>query len=106
MPAVFGLGNPGTKYRGTRHNVGFEVMDRLAEQLGVRVARRRFRARIGEARTDAGRLLLVKPQTFMNDSGLAVRAVAAWHHLEPDELLVVCDDLDLEPGTQRVGGKW
>ncbi|MFW6159402.1 MAG: aminoacyl-tRNA hydrolase [Planctomycetota bacterium] len=102
MLAVFGLGNPGRRYRGTRHNVGFEVIDRLAERCGASVSRRRYQARVGEADTQAGRLLLVKPQTFMNDSGRAVAAAAGWHRLEPDELLVVCDDLDIEPGRIRV----
>ncbi len=106
MLAVFGLGNPGTKYRGTRHNVGFEVIDKLAKQADVPVSRRRFRARIGEmqvpSRTGVETVLLVKPQTFMNDSGLCVQAVAAWHRLDAGDLLVVCDDLDLAPGAIRV----
>lgn len=109
MLAVFGLGNPGTKYRGTRHNVGFEVIDKLAEQAGVRVSRRRFRARIGEMQMDSPTgtetLLLVKPQTFMNDSGSSVQAVATWHRLDTGSLLVVCDDLDLALGTIRVRRK-
>lgn len=109
MLAVFGLGNPGTEYRGTRHNVGFEVIDKLAEQAGVRVSRRRFHARMGEmqvhSRTGVETVLLVKPQTFMNDSGLCVQAVAAWHRLDAGSLLVVCDDLDLTLGAVRVRRK-
>lgn len=105
MLAVFGLGNPGKRYLGTRHNVGFEVIDILAERLGASVSRRRFKARLGEAQAGSNRLLLVKPQTFMNDSGRSVQAACAWHGLEPDHLLVVCDDLDLEPGQIRARRK-
>ena len=100
--AVFGLGNPGKKHQGTRHNVGFEVIDRLAQEYGVTVSRRRFSALIGEAQSEAGKLLLVKPQTYMNDSGLAVQAVVAWHELAVEQTLVVCDDLDLELGSIRI----
>ena len=105
MRAVFGLGNPGKRYHGTRHNVGFEVVDRLAAGADARVTRRRFAARVGEADTRAGRLLLVKPQTFMNDSGLAVQAAVAWYKLDPADILVVCDDLDLELGKIRIRRK-
>lgn len=105
MLAVFGLGNPGRKYEGTRHNVGFEVIDLLAEELNTKVSHRRFRALVGDARTEAGTLLLAKPQTYMNDSGLSVAAAAAWNKLGPDQILVVCDDLDLEPGTLRIRRK-
>jgi len=103
--AVFGLGNPGRKYKGTRHNVGFEVIDLLAEKLNTKVSHRRFRALVGDAKTEAGTLLLVKPQTYMNESGLSVSAAAAWNKLGPEQILVVCDDLDLEPGTLRIRRK-
>lgn len=105
MLAVFGLGNPGREYKGTRHNVGFEVVDRLAEELGVKVSRRRFKARIGEGQTDAGRLLLVKPRTYMNDSGRSVQAAVAWNKLALDQILIVCDDLDLEFAKVRARRK-
>lgn len=105
MLAVFGLGNPGRKYKGTRHNVGFEVIDLLAEELNTKVSHRRFRALVGDAKTEAGTLLLVKPQTYMNESGLSVSAAAAWNKLGPEQILVVCDDLDLEPGTLRIRRK-
>lgn len=105
MLVVVGLGNPGKEYKGSRHNVGFEVVDRVAREYGAEVTRRRFRSRIGEAATEAGPVLLVKPQTYMNDSGRAVQAVVAWNRLELDNLLVVCDDLDLKPGRVRVRRK-
>ncbi len=102
LSAVFGLGNPGEEYDATRHNVGFEVVGRLAEGYGVRVLRRRFQALVAEAETEAGRLFLVKPQTYVNQSGASVKAIVAWYELSPEEILVVCDDLDLEFGTIRV----
>jgi peptidyl-tRNA hydrolase, PTH1 family len=111
--AVFGLGNPGRRYESTRHNAGFDVVDKLADGLGETFSRRmRFRAATAECRaaTAEGRvgddkLLLVKPLTFMNDSGYTVQAVGAWHDLEPDQILVVCDDLDLELARIRVRRK-
>ena len=103
--AVFGLGNPGRSYKGTRHNVGFEVVDKLAEDAGVGVGRRRFEALIGEMMMGAEKLLLAKPQTFMNESGRSVQAVAAWNDLGIENIFVVCDDLDLEPGRLRIRRK-
>ena len=105
MLAVFGLGNPGRKYVGTRHNVGFEVVDRLAEELGVSVWRRRFRARVSEARIGSEKLLLVKPQTYMNESGRSVQAAVAWNRLGLEDIFVVCDHLDLECGKFRIRRK-
>jgi len=103
--AVFGLGNPGRRYRGTRHNVGFEVVDKLAEDAGVGVGRRRFEALIGEMLIGAEKLLLAKPQTFMNESGRSVQAAAAWNDLGIENIFVVCDDLELEPGRLRIRRK-
>jgi PTH1 family peptidyl-tRNA hydrolase len=99
--AVFGLGNPGKRYQGTRHNIGFSVVDRLAEGLSVDVSGRRFQALTGEARCGAGKVLLVKPQTYMNESGRSVQAVTAWHDIAIENILVICDDLDLELGRIR-----
>ena len=101
MLAVFGLGNPGKRYLGTRHNVGFSVVDRLAEGLGVGAFGRRFQALTGDARGEAGKVLLVKPQTYMNESGRSVRAVTGWYDIAIDNILVICDDLDLERGRIR-----
>lgn len=105
MLAVFGLGNPGRSYKGTRHNVGFEVVDKLAEDAGVSVGRRRFEALIGEMMIGAEKLLLAKPQTFMNESGRSVQAAAAWSGFGIENIFVVCDDLDLEPGRLRIRRK-
>lgn len=105
MLAVFGLGNPGRRYAGTRHNVGFDVVDKLAEDAGISITRLRFEALVGEMRIGDGKLLLAKPQTFMNESGRTVRAAAAWNDLSIDNILVVCDDLDLDVGVIRVRRK-
>lgn len=105
MLAVFGLGNPGRRYVGTRHNVGFDVADRLAEEAGVGIARLRFEALTGEMTIGSEKVLVVKPQTFMNESGRTVRAAMAWNDLSVDSILVVCDDLDLDVGTLRVRRK-
>ena len=107
MFAVVGLGNPGARYRATRHNVGFRVVDRLAERWGVRVSREAHRALLGDARLDGERVLLVKPQTYMNDSGEAVASVVRFYRLDPAAIVVVHDDLDLDVGSVRIrtGGR-
>lgn len=100
---VVGLGNPGPGYESTRHNVGFWCVDRLAERLGAGfrpVAR--FPLDACEGVTPAGRVRLVKPTTFMNRSGQAVGAIAAYFRIDPTAILVVHDDLDLPAGTVRV----
>lgn len=102
MLAIFGLGNPGSRYEGTRHNVGFEVVDKLAQMHGDEIKRRKFNALVGELKIADERSLIVKPQTFMNESGRSVAAAALWHDLEPHQILVICDDLDLESGVVRV----
>ena len=103
VPELFvGLGNPGPKYESTRHNAGFWLADRLADRLGA-VFRPvgRFSLDACEASTPAGRVRLVKPTTFMNRSGQAVRAIADYYRIEPAAILVVHDELDLPPGTVR-----
>ena len=100
---VVGLGNPGSKYEGTRHNAGFWFADRLAERLGA-VFRpvRRFSLDACETGTAAGRVRLVKPTTYMNRSGQAVGGIAEYFRIAPAAILVVHDDLDLPPGTVRL----
>jgi PTH1 family peptidyl-tRNA hydrolase len=102
LKLVVGLGNPGTKYQGTRHNVGFEVIDRLA-QGGARPAfSRKFDGLIAEAEIDFRRVLLLKPETFMNLSGRPAAQALRFYKLEPADLLVVCDDLSLPLGKLRL----
>ena len=100
---VVGLGNPGPKYEGTRHNAGFWFADRLARRLGVDFRPvRRFALDACETGTEAGRVRLVKPTTYMNRSGQAVGAIAEYFRIAPAAILVVHDDLDLPPGTVRL----
>ena len=100
---VVGLGNPGAEYTFTRHNTGFLALDFLAEKLGVRVDRAKFRALVGEAVIAGKRVLLVKPQTYMNLSGESVREAAAFYHIPPENVIVISDDINLDVGRIRVG---
>jgi PTH1 family peptidyl-tRNA hydrolase len=99
---VVGLGNPGRRYQATRHNAGFRVVDRLAVRWDTTVSREAHRALLGEARRAGERVLLVKPQTYMNESGAAVASVQRFYRLEPAHLLVVHDDVDLDVGRVRI----
>lgn len=102
---IVGLGNPGKKYEMTRHNAGFLTLDYLAEQYGARVDRAKFHALCGEATVGKHRVLLMKPQTMMNASGLAVQEAAAFYKLSPDHILVISDDIAQQPGSMRVRRK-
>jgi len=106
---VVGLGNPGPEYVGTRHNVGFRVIDSLASALKIDVSRKKFGARFGIGQMQAGsdeKLILLKPQQFINRSGQVVATAAGFYRLGVDQLLVVTDDMALEPGgiTVRARG--
>jgi peptidyl-tRNA hydrolase, PTH1 family len=105
MKLVVGLGNPGPKYVGTRHNIGFVVLDYLAAAPGVGRWRSRFEAQVADTVERAEPLLLMKPETFMNLSGRAVRAAMDFYKLMPAELLVVCDDIALPLGKLRARAK-
>ncbi|MGH7173597.1 MAG: aminoacyl-tRNA hydrolase [Gemmataceae bacterium] len=105
MKVVVGLGNPGKRYDGTRHNVGFAVIDSLAESPRAGRFQSRFQAQVCELIEDAGKILLVKPETFMNLSGRCVREVLDFYQLPLTELLVVCDDINLPLGKLRVRAK-
>lgn len=102
---IVGLGNPGAEYRGTRHNVGFAVIDLLAEQHRIRIARGRQRALIGTGSLDGHAVALVKPTTYMNLSGQAVAPLMKQFGLKPSRVLVVADDLDLPTGKLRLREK-
>jgi PTH1 family peptidyl-tRNA hydrolase len=99
---VAGLGNPGPEYEGTRHNVGFEVVDRLARQDGVSVSRHECRALTGRARIGGEAVVLAKPMTYMNASGEAISGLLKKLGLDPSDLLVVSDEIDLPLGTLRL----
>jgi PTH1 family peptidyl-tRNA hydrolase len=99
---IIGLGNPGLEYRKTRHNLGFWVVDLLAERWATALSRKAFSSLIGEAWWRGEKVLLLKPQTYMNRSGDAVVQVREYYHLELSDLVVVHDDLDLPPGQLRI----
>ncbi len=99
---IVGLGNPGKQYAATRHNVGFLALDRLAEQLSVRPNRAKFRGAGCPAVYNGQKLYLLKPETMMNLSGLAVRQAAQFYKLPPERVLVIFDDISLEPGRLRI----
>ncbi|MFN3629048.1 MAG: aminoacyl-tRNA hydrolase, partial [Casimicrobiaceae bacterium] len=100
---VVGLGNPGPEYERTRHNAGFWWVEDLADALGAHFGvEKRFQAEVASARTGQGEIKLVKPLTFMNLSGQAVGALARFYGIEPAEILVAHDELDLTPGEVRL----
>ncbi|HEV8062334.1 MAG TPA: aminoacyl-tRNA hydrolase [Gemmataceae bacterium] len=102
MKIVVGLGNPGNKYAGTRHNVGFVVVDTLAKGPGASRFQGRFQSQIAEVIEGSEKLLLLKPDTFMNLSGQAVRSAVDFYQTPLTDLLVVCDDFNLPLGKLRV----
>jgi PTH1 family peptidyl-tRNA hydrolase len=99
---IAGLGNPGRKYSQNRHNAGFHCLDRLAEAYGLHFDTERDKSVLALGRAAGRRIMLAKPQTFMNDSGLAVGALARFYKVAPADVLVVYDDLDLPQGTLRL----
>lgn len=100
---VVGLGNPGSKYEGTRHNIGFEAVDRLAASGSGSSFSRKFEGLLAEVEIDFRRVLLLKPETFMNLSGRSVRQVIQFYKLNPEtDLFVICDDLNLPLGKLRI----
>ncbi|OWK40765.1 aminoacyl-tRNA hydrolase [Fimbriiglobus ruber] len=105
MKVIVGLGNPGPKYAGTRHNVGFDVVDYLAAAPGCGPFRAKFQAQIAELKEGNEQVLLVKPETFMNLSGRAVRQVVDFYKLATADLLVISDDFNLPLGKLRVRSK-
>lgn len=102
---IVGLGNPGDKYKLTRHNAGFMVVDHLAEVYHATLNRARFHALCAEATIGSHRVLLLKPQTMMNASGLAVQEAAAFYEIDPSHILVISDDIAQDVGKMRVRRK-
>lgn len=101
---IVGLGNPGTKYDQTRHNVGFMMVDRLAKSWSISVSEnRKFQGQFGEGRgTHGDKIRLLKPLTYMNLSGQSIRAVTDWYKIPPESVLVIYDDMDLPLGKMRM----
>ena len=102
MYVIAGLGNPGKKYENTRHNMGFITIDQLAEKHNIKVDKLKFKALVGEGRIAGQKVMLVKPQTYMNLSGESIREVMNFYKLEPENLIVIYDDIDIEAGTLRI----
>lgn len=102
MKIIVGLGNPGSKYEGTRHNIGFEAVDRLARFMGIAVRQRRAYSLVGAGRIASKEAILAKPQTYMNNSGRAARSLLSHYHEEPSQLIVIHDDMDLDCGRLRI----
>lgn len=99
---LIGLGNPGTQYIGTRHNAGFDVVDLFCEKHSVSLTKNKFKALYGDGNVAGKRVLVMKPQTFMNLSGEAVSALVNFYKIPLDNILVVSDDISLAPGKMRI----
>ena len=102
MRVIVGLGNPGTEYQRTRHNVGFHVVDRLADRWAIRLSRRSFLSLVGDGVWRGEKVLLVQPQTYMNRSGEAAIRIRDFYHLSLSDFVIVHDDLDLPAGRVRI----
>ena len=105
MKLIVGLGNPGPEYAKTKHNVGFLLADALAEKLNASSWREKCNTLVAEAYLGAEKVLIAKPQTYMNNSGEAVGPLANWYKLDPEELIVLHDDMDIPVGTIRIRKK-
>lgn len=105
MYIIVGLGNPGKKYEHTRHNAGFDALDILAEEYGIKIDKIKHKALIGEGRIGSEKVVLVKPQTYMNLSGESVQSVFQFYKVDMDHLIVVYDDIDLDIGKLRIRKK-
>ena len=105
MKMIVGLGNPGNEYAGTRHNVGWMLVDALAEHLGINEWRSREKGMVAEGRIGSEKILLVKPLTYMNNSGECVGPLMRWYKLEPEDIMVAHDDMDIPLGTIRIRKK-
>lgn len=105
MKLIVGLGNPGAEYAHTRHNMGFDVIDELASRWGISLWKEAMKAQVASCVRDGEKILLVKPLTYMNNSGEAVGAIARYYKVEPEDIFVVCDDLDLPVGKTRIRKK-
>lgn len=99
---IVGLGNPGSRYDGTRHNIGFRAIDELARRWNIDVRTVKWKSLIGEGRVGSAQVILVKPQTYMNESGRAVKDIADFYKIEMTQLIVICDDIDIPLGTIRI----
>lgn len=105
MRIIVGLGNPGLKYENTRHNVGFKVMDQIAKNLNMEFSTEKFEAKFAKAKIKGEDVILLKPLTYMNNSGFALRACLDFYKASPKDVLVIYDDVDLPVGKIRLRQK-
>ena len=101
MWLLVGLGNPGDKYKNNRHNVGFMVVDRIADDYGIGPFKSKHQGEIAEGRIDGEKVVLLKPQTFMNESGQSIGKVAKFYKIDPSRIVIFHDELDIDPGKVR-----
>ena len=102
---VAGLGNPDRKYENTRHNSGFIMLDYIADKLAVKVNRVKFKSTVGEARINGHRVLLMKPSTYMNNSGQAITEAMNFYKIPPENVVILLDDINLDVGKTRIRSK-
>ena len=105
MYIIAGLGNPGKEYAGSRHNVGFMTLDELADRYNIDVREKAYKALIGKGMIEGNKVILVKPQTYMNLSGESIRSVMDYYKTEPSEFIVIYDDISLDVGQLRIRKK-
>lgn len=105
MYLIAGLGNPGREYETTRHNAGFMTIDRLADKIGCDVTARKFLGFTGSGMLGGEKVILLKPQTYMNNSGESIRAASDFYKLDPDHIIVIYDDISLDVGSVRIRAK-
>ncbi len=105
MYIIAGLGNPGREYDMTRHNIGFEVIDYIADEYGVKVNKLKFKGLFGECRIGSDKVYLIKPQTYMNLSGECIRDFASFYKIQPENIIIISDDISLPAGKLRIRQK-
>lgn len=102
MKIIIGLGNPGKEYAATRHNMGFMAIDRLADKYGIDIIDLKHKGICGKGMIEGEKVMLVKPQTYMNNSGECVRELMDYYKTEPEDIIIIYDDIDLDPGQLRI----
>lgn len=105
MYIIVGLGNPESDYEGTRHNMGFDVVNKIAEEFQIEINQKKFKALCGKGTIGEERVILVKPQTYMNLSGESIIECKNFYKIENSQIIVISDDIDLKPGTIRIKKK-
>lgn len=102
MYVIIGLGNPEKDYSNTRHNMGFNTINKLANQFEIEVTKNKFKGLYGTGMIEGEKVILLKPQTFMNLSGESVKEIIQFYKLEPEQIIIIYDDIDIEPGTIKI----